>query len=185
LLTVIECFCWLESCCKSQWWQCSFTVGNLYWVGPRVCARVCFTKKFTKTHHTQHHWFLDSLRTLNTFPTARIIMSTSSVTVDDRFKNMWKEVVTVCFKVLLGHLPGRIFTVWRAEENYKNNRVKSNILWDIMPHGPLKVNRHFGGSLKHTTQCYIPEDINLHNHCFENFKSSSSHDGWSPCWIQS
>jgi hypothetical protein len=66
----------------------------------------------------------------------------------------------------------------------------SSIFWDIMPYGPLKGNRHFGGlvysstlkmeetcssetsvDFQQTTQRYILEDKTLHNHGYEDPKS--------------
>jgi hypothetical protein len=38
LLKLIQFFNSLKSCCESQWWSCSFTVGRLYCVWPCVCV---------------------------------------------------------------------------------------------------------------------------------------------------
>jgi hypothetical protein len=52
LLILIEFFSQLKSCCESQWWSCSFTVGRLYCVWSCVCGRsfvlFCVTCFITK-----------------------------------------------------------------------------------------------------------------------------------------
>jgi hypothetical protein len=63
--------------------------------------------------------------------------------------------------------------------NFKLKRCKCSIFCDTMPCTPMKVNRpkmeatcsfEIFVDFQRTTRRYIPEDITLHNHLYENLK---------------
>jgi hypothetical protein len=57
-------------------------------------------------------------------------------------------------------------------------KLKSSISWNITPSDPVEFNRRFVGANERpfdfyqTTRCYIPEDIIVYNHRYEDLISN-------------